>query len=156
VSLVSVARQVGRVVFCVVMGTCFAVALVLGIGWATSASAPTYWGTFTEHSCTTPSRLGCQSVGTWVSDDGSITRTNIAFDGSLHADGVARASYRPTGFNNDRDLNIVHSEFGSSAKYWFPWVFAAGVAAGVTVQWRTWRRQDRRRRLIGAPVRTRA
>ena len=136
------------------MGTCFAAALVLGIGWATSASAPTYWGTFTEHSCTKTARQGCESVGTWVSDDGSITRTKIAFDGSPDADGTARASYTPTGFNNDRELNIVHSGFGFSAKYWFPWVFAAGIAAGVTIQWRTWRRQDRRRRAKNALVAT--
>jgi hypothetical protein len=113
----------------------------MGVGTALQPGSQTYWGTFTEHSCA-PARFGCHSVGTWVSDDESITRTSIALDGKPNADGTVSASYTPTGFNNDLDNNIVHTQFGTSARLWLPWTLAALMAAIVAVQSLLWRRRD--------------
>jgi hypothetical protein len=140
----AVARALGHGVFYAVMGILFVVAAILGIGADVDVHEPTYWGTFTEHSCQ-PSRYGCEPVGTWVSDDGSIVKTHIQLD-AIGSVGTSRASYTPTGFNNDAQNDIVHTGTFSSANYWFPWVFCVlvvALVAGYAYKWRRTRQGER-------------
>jgi hypothetical protein len=63
------------------------------------------------------------------------------------SDGTVRASYRPTGFNNDDQNNIVHVESWTSGFVWVPWALAVVFIGIVVIQpWR-WRRGPNR---IGA------
>jgi len=133
----------------VIMATLFAVMLVLGIGSVVNGAQPTYWGTFTQHSCGFGYRGGCQPVGTWVSDSGSMVKRDIQLDGSVDADSTARASYTPTGFNNDAQNNIVHVGTFPGAQSWFPWCGAILIAGLVVFQSRKWRRINAGRRLAG-------
>lgn len=137
-------RVFGRTVFYVVLGIAFSVSAALGVGSVIDVHEPTYWGTFTVHRCE-PTRYGCQSIGTWTSDDKRIVRHDIALDGDTGSDGVIRASYTPSGFNSDAENNIVHTGMWSGAKFWFPWVFCVVVALLVITQARSWRRRDRAR-----------
>lgn len=109
-----------------------AVLVVLAIGHSLDGNEPLYWGTFTEEHCDPKPRNGCSSFGTWVSDDRTVVLKDIALDGSPDDDGSARASYRPTGFSNDADNQIVHREEWSNAGQWLPWVLAV-IFLGYTV-----------------------
>ncbi|MBW8764620.1 MAG: hypothetical protein JF592_18915, partial [Microbacterium sp.] len=69
----SIWRRIGHVVGYAIMGILLAVALVLAIGITVSGPQPSFSGTFTQTGCDY-ARNGCQPVGTWVSDDGSIVK----------------------------------------------------------------------------------
>jgi hypothetical protein len=139
--LLSATLSVGHVIYYVVMGLVFAVALVLGIGAAVDGAQPTYWGTFTQHSCEPGFRGSCIGVGTWVSESGSMVKRHIQLDGFVGSNGEARASYTPTGFNNDAENNFVHVSVSTGAQFWFPWAAAILVAGLVVLQMRNWRRK---------------
>jgi hypothetical protein len=129
----------GRVLFYLVMGVLILIGGVLGVGGILSAGEPVIWGTFTEERCE-PARYVCRSIGTWVSDDGTIQKHGIALDGRPGPDGTVRASYRPTGFNDDDSNNIVHVEAWTLAFVWFPWAFVAILVGVVMIQTWEWRR----------------
>ena len=129
-----------HVAYYAIMGLLFVVMLVIGIGAAVNGAQPTYWGTFTKHSCESGYRGRCEPVGTWVSDGGSIVQRHIQLDGFVGSDGTVRASYTPTGFNNDAENNIVHIAATTGAQFWFPWVGAILIAGLVVFQSRKWRR----------------
>jgi hypothetical protein len=137
-----VVSAVGYAIFFLVMGIVFCIVAVLGVGYAVNAHEPTYWGTFTADGCV-PSGKGCQSVGTWVSDDKSMVKKHIALDGLMGSDDSVRASYTPTGFNNDAENNIVHTAFWGTARYWLPWVLCVLVAAFVAERTHLLRRRRR-------------
>ncbi|MGX5680687.1 GNAT family N-acetyltransferase [Schumannella luteola] len=114
-----------------------AVALVgftLGVGLLTSADEPVYWGTYTESSCEGWGRAGCHSRGTWVSDGGTIQLANVRLDGHVGPDGTVVASYRPTGFLNDYDNWIVHTEWTSGLGLWVPWGLGVGASIAAFIQ----------------------
>jgi hypothetical protein len=138
--LLSATLSVGQVIYYGVMGLVFVVALVFGIGAVVDGAQPTYWGTFTQHSCESGFRGTCIGVGTWVSDGGSMVKRHIQLDGFVGANGEVRASYTPTGFNNDAENNIVHVSVSTSAQFWFPWAVAVLVAGLMVFQARKWRR----------------
>ena len=48
-------------------------------------------GTFTEESCEGDGRYGCQSVGTWTSDDGELTYRGVGLDGAVGTNGTSRS-----------------------------------------------------------------
>lgn len=128
----------GQVVFFLVMTLVLAVSLGLGVGGAMSANEEVIWGTFYQRDCEPKPRGGCRSVGTWVSDDGSIRKTGIYLDGWLAPDGTVRAGYRPSGFNNDDENNIVHVEATAYGWIWFPWlltVYVIGVIIYYAAKW---------------------
>jgi hypothetical protein len=111
----------------------------------------TYWGTFTRHSCESGFRWRCEGVGTWVSDSGSIVKNNIQLDGDVNSDGTVRASYTPTGFNNDAENNIVHTVTWSCARYWLPWIMTVLFGGLIALRVRAMRRRSRSRRAM-APL----
>lgn len=121
------------------MGLAVAYGVYFGIAGILDSSEPVHWGTFTEERCVDGGRYGCRSVGTWVSDDGSIRLEDVYLDGRPNADGTIDASYQPTGIRNDADANIVHSPVGASLE---PFVSLMLVAIGIgfsVLQWRRWR-----------------
>ena len=123
--------------FFTVIGTVAAVTAFVGVAGVIDASEPTYWGTYTEEYCEPRLRGGCHSIGTWVSDDGSIRLDDVRLDGSADPDGTVRAEYGPTGLLNDAQSNIVHAEPWASGSFWVPWLGLA-VVAGVTVPLAAW------------------
>jgi len=133
-------KTVGRIAFIVVFGILIAVTVVLGIGGIASAGAPVHWGTYTEERCDR-ARFGCRSFGTWVSDSGELRVDEVQLDGAVGSDGMVRASYRPTGFNNDADNAIVHAEPWATLGPWMPWGLAALFGGVLGIQWSRWRRE---------------
>jgi hypothetical protein len=140
-------RMVGNVVYCGLLGLLVVIMLILGVGYASSAGQRSYSGTFHEHSCEY-SRFGCEGVGTWVSDNGSIVKKKIQLDGFVNSDGTVRASYTPTGFNNDAQNNIVHASTWAFARFWLPWALTLLFAGLVFFRVRGIRRYVRRRRAL--------
>jgi hypothetical protein len=136
-----VALSVLHGIYYAIMGILFAVMLVLGIGAAVDGVQRTYWGTFTQHSCELGARGSCEPVGTWVSDRGNIVKRQIQLDGFVGSDGTVRASYTPTGFNNDAENSIVHVAATTGGRFWVPWVAALLIAGLVVFQSRQWRRK---------------
>lgn len=133
------ARLLGRVLFFVLMGVAVVMGIYIGIAGLVDASEPTYWGTFTQKSCVEGGRYGCRSVGTWVSDDGSIRLKNVYLDGKPGGDGTVNAQYQPKGVNNDADANIVHTSTGVALKPIVPWALI-GMGLGFSAwYWRKWR-----------------
>ncbi|MFF2272858.1 hypothetical protein ACFVTX_11325 [Agromyces sp. NPDC058136] len=84
-----------------------AVFLTLAVINLLDAQEPVVWGTFTEEYCES-TRRGCSSVGTWVSDDGRVTETDIRLDGWVEPGGSVRAGLRPSGIM-DSGNDIVHA-----------------------------------------------
>lgn len=115
----------------------------LGVADLLDADEPVFWGTFSEEDCVGGGRMGCQSVGTWVSDDGSIRKTGVALDGRPDSDGSVRATYRPTGVINDEENNIVHVGGADGLYSAMLWVAAAGAGAGLALYIADWRRSRR-------------
>ncbi|WP_435743615.1 hypothetical protein [Microbacterium sp. PMB16] len=125
--------------FFVVMGAVAVAGLYYVVAGIIDANEPRYWGTFTEEFCEERPRRGCQSVGTWVSDDGSIRLEGVSLDGVPGDDGTVAAQYQPAGVANDADTNIVHTSFGVSVEP-FVTVGLVVLAGGVAfMQWRKWR-----------------
>ena len=119
----TVMRRVGHALYFALFGVLLAIGLTLGIGSAVAPGTTTYWGTFTAHSCH-PAKYGCTWVGAWVSDSGSIVKNDTALDGSVNSDSTARASYTPTGFNNDAQNNVVHAADWAWISPWVPWLMS--------------------------------
>ncbi|HEY9266084.1 MAG TPA: hypothetical protein VIP82_15695 [Microbacterium sp.] len=117
-----------------------AVSIVLGVGGMVSANEPVVWGTFTQQDCEPKGRGGCRSIGVWVSDDSTIRKENIYLDGwPPDPDGSVRAGYRPHGFNNDDENNIVHVAATAHGWIWAPWIltaYLAGVIVHYAIKWR--------------------
>jgi hypothetical protein len=132
-----------RGLFLLVMGVVLVVSAVLGVWGILSVGEPILWVTFTQERCE-PARYGCQSIGIWVSDDGTIRKHDVALDGTPGPDGNVRASYRPTGFNNDDQKNIVHVQGWASGFVWVPWLLFAAIVWTVVVQVRQWHRRTPR------------
>lgn len=121
------------------MALCGAGGVYFAVAGILDATEPRYWGTFTEESCTELTRHACRSVGTWVSDDGSIRLEGVYLDGVPGDDGTVSAQYQPTGIDNDADDNIVHTSFGVSIEP-FAGPGLVAFAGGLSfVQWRKWR-----------------
>lgn len=131
--LITAGRWTFRALFLVLMVAVFVLGVVMGIGaQLDQANGETVlWGTYTERQCV-PALRGCDSIGTWVSDDGRLVKHDIRLDGVPGEDGTARASFQPGGWMGDEENNIVHTEQWSGAKVWFPWALAA-MAVGATV-----------------------
>lgn len=139
-----VVRTIVRIAVSGVFGALVAIMVVLGVGGLVSVGEPVHWGTFTEERCER-ARFGCRSIGTWVSDSGELRADGVQLDGAVGPDGTARASYRPTGFNNDADNAIVHAEPWASWGPWMPWIFALVLSGVIVIQWRRWGGGLRRR-----------
>jgi len=137
----NVALSTLHVIYYLVMGALLALMLVLGIGAAVDGVQPTYWGTFTQHGCELGARGSCEPIGTWVSDSGSNQKRHVQLDGFAGSNGEVRASYTPTGFNNDAENNIVHVSITTGAQFWFPWAAALLIVALLVFQSRRWRRR---------------
>ena len=121
----------------VVIGAFTVVFLALAVINTIDAQEPVIWGKFTEEYCH-ETRRGCSSFGTWVSDDQTITMTEIRLDGSVEPGGSIRAGYQPTGIISDTDNHIVHAAGWMSVGPYFPWVAAtAGITWGLVkaIQW---------------------
>ncbi|RLP76398.1 hypothetical protein D9V32_05885 [Mycetocola tolaasinivorans] len=147
-----VGQIAGHSIFFLVMGVVTLVAVVLGIGGIVSAQEPQLWGTFTQTSqecmkAVPESR--CSNFGNWVSDDGSTTLTDVRLDGTVNEGGTARTSYRPGGFNNDEDNNIVHVEWTSSGFIWFPWILVILSVGSCLYYAKKWKRRTRPTGKIG-------
>lgn len=130
-------RVFGQVTAYVVIGAFAAVFIALAVINTIDAQEPVIWGTFTEEYCQ-ETRRGCSSIGTWVSDDQTVTKTDIRLDGWVEPGGAIRAAYQPTGIISDADNHIVHAAGWMSIGPYFPWVAAAGtVIWGLVkaVQW---------------------
>lgn len=94
---ISVLRSVGHVLGYVV-GLSLAVALAaLFVASVIDVAQPKVWGTFTERDCEPQPRGTCRPIGSWVSDDGSMTKRDVYLDGWADAGGTTPASYRPEG-----------------------------------------------------------
>jgi hypothetical protein len=132
------------------MSAVLAVAVVLGIGGVLSANDTVLWGTYTERDCEPKPRGGCRSIGVWISDDSSVRKEGIYLDGFTDTDGTVRAAYRPSGFNNDDENNIVHVETFAFAWIWAPWVLAATISGVIVYYLRKWRLLPRRPRTSAA------
>ncbi|MBD8486062.1 hypothetical protein IFT79_10590 [Frigoribacterium sp. CFBP 8759] len=68
-------------------------------------------GTFTEESCEGDGRYGCQSVGTWTSDDGQLTYRSVGLDGAVGTDGTSRSYAIPDAILGGTDT--VHDSTSS-------------------------------------------
>lgn len=108
------------------IGTFALLFLALGVIGSVDAQEPVVWGTFTEEYCQ-ETRRGCSSIGTWVSDDRTITETEIRVDGWVEPGGSVRAGYQPTGIISDADNRIVHAAGWMSVGPFVPWVLALGM-----------------------------
>ena len=133
-------KVAGNIVYCVFFGLLLLISLVLSVGSASSATQRSYSGTFTQHSCESGYRGRCEGVGTWVSDNGAIVKKDIQLDGDVNSDGTVRATYTPTGFNNDAENNIVHTSTWAWARFWLPWAMAILFAGLILVRVRAMRR----------------
>jgi len=69
-----------------------------------------------------------------------MVKKDIQLDDFGDSHSTVRASYTPTGFNNDAQNNIVHVAATTGAQFWFPWVGAIVIAGLVVIQTRKWRR----------------
>lgn len=116
-----------------------AAGVFLGVAGILDSREPVYWGTFTEERCVEGGRRGCQSVGMWVSDDGTIRVVDVQLDGGVDADGTADASYQPTGIHNDADNNVVHTPMSTFLEPVVPWILVLGGAGASALYWRRWR-----------------
>ncbi|MCU1439048.1 MAG: hypothetical protein JWP85_45 [Rhodoglobus sp.] len=125
--------------FFVVMGGVALIGVGIGIAGIIDANQPTYWGTFTEESCVEGGRFGCRSVGTWVSDDGTIRLEDVYLDGKPDSDGTVDARYQPSGVDNDADDNIVHTFTGVALEPLVPWILTALAAGSIFWYGRKWR-----------------
>ncbi|MFT3876161.1 MAG: hypothetical protein QM708_07055 [Propioniciclava sp.] len=134
--MVGILRRVGRAFFYALMAVCFVATVMLGIAEAIDVvnNEPKIWGTYRETECV-PAVRGCDSYGTWESDDGSIRKERVGLDGGVDEDGTARAAFQPHGLRSDDDLGMVHTAFWVDAAVWLPWVLAAWIA-GVAVHYR--------------------
>lgn len=144
--LYACARQVGRIMFVGVMSAVALGFVVIGVAEVSDQDEPRYWGNYTEGGCEAP-EFGwgpCRSTGRWVSDDGSIVKDPIYLDGDVAEGGTVRASFRPNGWINDEENNIVNTPQWSNAGAWFPWLAAAGAGAiAVWYSLRWWSRWGR-------------
>jgi hypothetical protein len=68
-------------------------------------------GTFTEESCEGDGRYGCQSVGTWTSDDGQLTYRSVGLDGAVGTNGISRSYAIPDAILGGTDT--VHDSANS-------------------------------------------
>ncbi|GAA1059019.1 hypothetical protein [Agromyces bracchium] len=121
----------------VVIGAFAVVFLTLAVINTIDAREPVIWGTFTEEYCQ-ETRRGCSSIGTWVSDDQTITKTDIRLDGWVEPGGSISAGYQPTGIISDADNHIVHAVGWMSIGPHLTWVAAmAAVIWGLVkaFQW---------------------
>jgi hypothetical protein len=109
------------------IGAFTAIFLVFAVINTVDAREPVIWGTFTEEHCQ-ETRRGCSSIGTWVSDDRTITKTDIRLDGGVAPGGSIRAGYQPTGIISDADNHIVHAAGWMTIGPFFPWLAALGTA----------------------------
>ena len=117
-----------RVVF--YLGALAALLVVVGIGVAAivDTGAPRTWGTYTEVSCEGGTiRHGCQSRGTWVSDDGRDRLDDVGLDGSVSDEGATRAYATPDALLGGDD--IVHDGNWT----WVGWALPAGLVVAVVV-----------------------
>lgn len=99
---------IGRAFVALTFALLCAVSFALGIQFAIDQQGATVWGVYTEERCESQLRNRCHSIGTWVSDDGTITRRGVTLDGFPGADGTVRAGYRP-----DAEIggDVVHTSF---------------------------------------------
>lgn len=131
----------GRVAFLALTAVFTTLAAFLGIAQLVDAGEPVHWGTFTEERCEEGGRFGCQSIGTWVSEDGRLRLEDVYLDGRPSSDGTVAASYQPTGILNDASRNIVHAPVGAALEPLVPWMMVA-FGVGVFVSWTLWRRES--------------
>jgi hypothetical protein len=68
-------------------------------------------GTFTAKSCEGDGRHGCQSVGTWTSDDGQLTYRSVGLDGAVGTNGTSRSYAIPDAILGGTDT--VHDSANS-------------------------------------------
>lgn len=130
--LCATARRVGRVTAVTAMAMIALGFASMGVMDLVDKDQPISWGTYTELECEPP-EFGwgeCRSVGNWVSDDGSIVRDRIYLDGEVRPGGTVRASFRPQGWRNDAENNVVHTQQWTNAGGWISW---AGTAITGTV-----------------------
>jgi len=80
---------------------------------------PSTWGTFTQERCV-ENRGGCQSIGRWVSDDGSSRLHGVVLDGAPGSDGTVSAFFRPTDTFNVNKPWVVRTQAAEDANIWFP------------------------------------
>ncbi|MFF0911437.1 hypothetical protein ACFWZW_12160 [Microbacterium enclense] len=119
----------------------FACGVATGIVLILDADEPVYGGTYTQEMCVEgASRLGCRSLGHWVSDDGRQRLDAVYLEEYSFRRGSIRAFYQPTGIWNDADSGTVQtSEFRIAQP-----LLAAGLAIGPAVigiaAVRRWRR----------------
>ncbi|HEY4269236.1 MAG TPA: hypothetical protein VGM94_13695 [Galbitalea sp.] len=144
-------KMAGNIAYCVFFGLLFIVSLLLGISSAFSATQRSYSGTFTQHSCESGYRGRCESVGTWVSDNGSMVKKNVQLDGDVNSDGTAPATYTPKDFNNDAENNIVHTSTWAPARFWLPWALVLLFGGLILVRARAMRRKLLSRRAASNP-----
>ena len=117
-----------RVVF--YLGSLAALLVVVGIGVASivDTGAPRTWGSYTEVSCEGGTiRHGCQSRGTWVSDDGRDRLDDVGLDGSVSDEGTTRAYATPDALLGGDD--VVHD----GAWTWVGWVLPAGLLVALVL-----------------------
>ena len=117
-----------RVVF--YLGSLAAVLVVVGLGVAAivDTGAPRTWGSYTEVSCEGGTiRHGCQSRGTWVSDDGRDRLDDVGLDGSVSDEGATRAYATPDALLGGDD--VVHD----GAWTWVGWVLPAGLLVALVL-----------------------
>ena len=132
---VRVARQA---IFAVVTAALLVVSATLAIGGTLSADESVVWGTFRQTDCEPKPRGGCRSVGVWMSDDRTIRKIDVYLDGSPNSDGTVRAAYRPHGFNNDNENNIVHVEMFAYGWVWAPRLLTLILFGMAAYYWRRW------------------
>lgn len=135
-------KAAGRGAFYLVMGVCFVGSVTIGVVEIVERDRHRTWGTFTETSTTCDylsRRRSCQSIGTWVSDEGAVVKEGIRLDGHVHPGESVRASFRPGGLMGDDGNNIVHSARSSAAGVWVPWMVAVATVVVALLQRRRWR-----------------
>lgn len=106
------------------------------------------YGTFTEQTTVCDPawvrRGGCESTGTWVSDDGRTTLRDVGLDGDVERGESVRAWRQAGGASGGDD--VVHRPTRTHPELWLPWALAAfAVMSGVGAR-RRWRQEDARRR----------
>lgn len=119
--------RVGRVMAVAAMSLIALAFVAAGVMDMVDRDQPIHWGTYTEIDCEAP-EFGwgdCRSVGNWVSDDGSIMKDRIYLDGEVRPGGTVRASFRPSGWINDSENNVVHTLQWTYAGGWISWAGAA-------------------------------
>lgn len=144
-SPLGVLRLIGQGLSYLLLGLLLLVSLGLGVGYILDQTAPVVWGTYTEHRCEAKARGGCTSIGTWVSDDRELTRTEVHLDGRPGPDGTVRAGYRPQGLLS-AGQNVVHVEFWIDAGPIASFVLAAWIGFLIVRQAARWGHLPKRRR----------